>query len=213
MPTNLKKGRDYELNDEYLNAGIKFWREEKPWWGQDLNNGLYKHLASLRSKGFTEEWWKTILGILRQWVALRPKSKQFIRERGRVRLQILASEYQLLISKCAGKMPNITLLEWSDVEPLFSAAKEIKGVPSPVFASKFCHFMLPGVFPIVDNEVLGGCESYQAYWELCQKLWKETKNKDVLIKLLTEQIGNEVISDYPWPTKIFELCLIGYRVQ
>jgi hypothetical protein len=128
-------------------------------------------------------------------------------------MQRIATEYQKLINKCQGKTPNITFLKWSDVEPLFLVAKEIKGVPSPVFASKFCHFMLPGVYPIVDNEVLGGCKSYQVYWKICKKLWNETKNKDALIKLLSKQIGKGVISGYPWPTKVFELCLIGYRAR
>ena len=96
-----------------------------------------------------------ILGILRQWVALRPYSKQYIRERGLVRMQTLKTNYQGLINKSS----DITKLTWSDAEPLFSVAKEIKAVPSPVFASKFCHFMLPAIYPIVDNEVLGGCKN------------------------------------------------------
>jgi len=201
------------VNKANLNAGIRFWLEEKPRWGRDFHNSFYKHLGELGANGLTEQWWKTIPDILWEWVAIRPMTKLFIRERGRDRLSDLATGYKQLLSKCKAKTPKNILLKWEDVELLFTVAKKIKGVQSPVFASKLCHFIAPGVFPVIDQEVLGGSNNYKDYWQHCKMLWQEVNDKNSLMKILSNTIGNGVISDYPYTTKITELCLIGERTS
>jgi len=201
----------YELTPGYINNGIKFWLEKKPRWGRDFHNQLYKHFAKIQSNGFTNEWWEEMIKILWGWVAIRPKTKQFIRERGKSRLADLTLGHQHIVDKCAGKTPSNLLVEWKDIEPFFITAQSIKDVSSPVFASKLCHFILPSVFPVIDQEVLGGSKSYQDYWQFCKDLWLTTKDTDELIKILANKIGDNITPNYPWTTKIVELCLTGQR--
>lgn len=203
----------YELSTDNFNAGIDFWLQKKPRWGRDFHNGLYNHLAEMSLNGFTDEWWEEMIKILWEWVAIRPKTKRFVHERGRARLVDLTKAYKHIVNKCAGKTPSNLLVEWKDIEPLFITAQSIKDVSSPVFASKLCHFILPSVFPVIDQEVLGGSKSYQDYWQFCKNLWLTTKDTDKLIKILTSKIGDNVAPSYPFTTKIVELCLIGRRYQ
>jgi hypothetical protein len=49
---------------------------------------------------------------------------------------------------------DITGVTWAQVggfANLVGEIKPMKGLASPVFTSKFCHFLLPKVFPVVDN--------------------------------------------------------------
>jgi hypothetical protein len=96
---------------------------------------------------------------------------------------------------------------------------EIKDVRSPVFTSKFCHFLLPQVFPVVGNRAMGNramgnrFPTYQSYFECAQAEWLSTPEptQTRLSTALDGLIGAERISRYPTTSKIAELCLIGRR--
>jgi hypothetical protein len=87
--------------------------------------------------------------------------------------------------------------------------------PSPVFTSKFCHFLLPSVFPVVDRQAVGGgWRTYQDYFKYVQDVWNTTKppTRNALTAALTKAIGStQLYSGYPMVTKIVELRLIGRR--
>ena len=87
--------------------------------------------------------------------------------------------------------------------------------PSPVFTSKFCHFLLPRVFPVVDGEGLGNkWSTYEAYFRFAQAEWSGTDaaTRNELSGTLTDLIqatGAEVFSGFPMGNKIVELRLMG----
>jgi hypothetical protein len=87
--------------------------------------------------------------------------------------------------------------------------------PSPVFTSKFCHFLLPRIFPVVDNAAVGGgWRTYGAYYKFVQNEWHETDAaaRGDLIAALKNEIGqNRIFSEFPMITTIVELRLIGRR--
>ena len=85
---------------------------------------------------------------------------------------------------------------------------------SPVFASKFCHFLLPRVSPVVDNEGLGNrWSTYEKYFRRVQGEWATTELADrtALITMLTGRIEATGASVFPGPfvNKVVELRLIG----
>lgn len=50
--------------------------------------------------------------------------------------------------------------------------------PSPVFTSKFCHFLVPRVFPVVDNEAMKNTHTYEGYFRYVQDQWALTAPDD-----------------------------------
>jgi hypothetical protein len=68
------------------------------------------------------------------------------------------------------------------------------GSPSAVFTSKFCHFLLPRVFPVLDNVGLGGArQTYESYFKSVQNEWMRTSavTRHALITELTDLIKAE----------------------
>jgi hypothetical protein len=43
-----------------------------------------------------------------------------------------------------------------------------------VFPSKFCHFLLPRIFPVVDNRAASGSPTYEKYFNLIKRTWEIT---------------------------------------
>lgn len=88
-------------------------------------------------------------------------------------------------------------------------------VGSAVSTSKFCHFLLPRVFPVIDNAALGASgKIYEAYFRRVQDEWAETDAaaRDALIAELTQAIetrGRALSPGFPLVNKIVELRLIG----
>jgi hypothetical protein len=109
---------------------------------------------------------------------------------------------------------DIRTATWSGVEPFVAIVNEIKGVKSPVFSSKLCHFLLPPVFPVIDNREMGlpYC-SYGEYFSAAQREWSETAGpvQAALRNALEKRIGPGMRSDYPQVAKIVEISLIGRR--
>jgi hypothetical protein len=72
---------------------------------------------------------------------------------------------------------DISTVTWSEVEAFPDEMAKINPtrVPSPVFTSKFCHFLLPRVFPVVDNAAIGGrWQTYGDYFKFVQDEWNTT---------------------------------------
>ena len=200
------------LTEVNLETGLKVWKGKN--WPLDLNNGLYIQLTELRVNGLDEHWWKPIVNHLSVWIANRPKSKKFIYARGIERLQELNGEYERILAACDNLEPNLETTSWETLSPLFAVANSIKGVDSPVFGSKLSHFIFPSAFPVIDNEVIGvDTKDYKPYWNYCYKQWTGSRRKQRLIERLKTIVGNEASLNYPWPTKITELCIIGNKLR
>jgi hypothetical protein len=103
--------------------------------------------------------------------------------------------------------------EWEDVRTFTEVVAQLKPTTSPVLTSKFCHFQLPKVFPIVDNWAMGGSRSYAAHFALVQGVWAATapRTRRSLINRLRAEIGTGSYGGYPWTNKVVELGLIGRR--
>lgn len=108
---------------------------------------------------------------------------------------------------------------WDEVKAFPDEVAKIKpmktGRPSAVFTSKFCHFLLPKVFPVVDNAGLARARrTYESYFRSVQDEWAstDTATRHALIAELTiviETEGRAVYAGFPLINKIVELRLIG----
>lgn len=197
---------------ENLTNGIREWRTHKNWW-QDFDNALYIELKEGRAKGFDADYLELLIKHLVDWKALRPRTKAFIRERGLERLPRLKKEFENIITSYPLSQTDMGNIRWESIHKLFYTAWEIKDVNSPVFASKMCHFLMPRVFMVIDNEFIGVNEPYEMYWKRCQSAWVKCEEKDKYVEILKSEIGENVILDYPWATKITELCINGMKKQ
>jgi hypothetical protein len=77
--------------------------------------------------------------------------------------------------------------------------------------------LLPPVFPVVDNEALGGTwPSYESYFRFVQDEWAKTSpatrtELEAAVKTLIEATGATTFAGFPLVNKIVELRLIGRR--
>ncbi len=84
-----------------------------------------------------------------------------------------------------------------------------------MFTSKFCHFLLPRILPVVDNEGLGNrWSTYEGYFRHVQdeRSTNAPAIREDLIDALTGQIeatGAEPFFGFPMVNKIVELWLMG----
>jgi len=202
---------------EEFAAGIAFWKGRGAW-PADLHNADYVRWAAENPGGnFTLAWWEGFLPTLHAWRATRPKSGTELTERFlecRERLSAAWAE------ACSPHLDaDISSVKWERVCAFPGVVAEIKVLKerSPVFPSKFCHFLLPRVFPVVDDEGLGNrWRTYEAYFRCVQEEWAATDpaTREELVqtvKALIEQTGQQVFSGFPMTNKIVELRLIGRR--
>jgi hypothetical protein len=90
----------------------------------------------------------------------------------------------------------------------------VKLTRSPVFRSKFCHFLFPKVFPVADNRAMGsGGRAYEDHFNRVRELWRSAPQEDLkaLLQKHFERQGADMFSGFPVANKIVELCLIGRR--
>ena len=112
---------------------------------------------------------------------------------------------------------DISEVSWEQIAAFPMEVEKIKPTksPSPVFTSKFCHFLLPKVFPVVDNEGLGNrWLTYERYFKFVQAVWESTDFVDqsrleAELSRLIESAGQRVSPRFPMKNKIVELRLIG----
>lgn len=197
------------LTVEELKAGIAYWRKAD--WPQDLHNDFYPRMADANPNGvFNQEWWDPFLNVLSQWIATRPRSHTDLTERAQARFQLLSDTW---VESIAPHLNNdIGELEWQQIAAFPTLVAEIKDVSSPVFASKFCHFLAPAIFPVIDNEAMGNpFPTYEAYFTTGRTLWVDTDpaTQETLVSTLTREIGEPLCAGYPLKTKLIELCLTG----
>lgn len=191
-----------------LRRGIKRWP-----WTCDFHNDVYRQMSRERAQGLTADWWKQTLDRLRRWGATRPVKVSTIDKRVRRRLACLEEQYRHLQGS------SLSDASWDDLQDLYELAESAKplksGRESVVFATKLCHFILPQVFVVVDRKFAPGIsKSYAEHWQACHDAWCRAKQKRELQKLLQQAIdrgGGRMFREYPWKTKIVELCVIGTK--
>lgn len=195
-----------------LRSGLDWWRSESRW-GSDLMNGEYGEIFADRNLGILNGWWGKAVDRLGRWIAYRgrtkPNSKEEITARGTTRLDRIAEVYEALTAKCSGE-PCLADYSWEEVEPLYSLAFAVK--PSPVFAGKMCHFLLPNIFIVMDNWATDTFD-YEIYWRGMRDAWCGFDSKEAARTMLTDAIEptHEIHVQYPVETKIIELCHIGQK--
>lgn len=200
--------------DEF-DRGVVFWRTRDTW-PCDFHNEAYQVWDRLNPNGdFTPAWWSGFLPRLQAWIATRPFSGAILTAHFMRQATELGEAWQ---KACVPyRERDITTVHWDQVKAFPIAVGKIKPTktPSPVFTSKFCHFLLPRVFPVVDNEGLGNrWPTYEAYFGFVQQTWQATDPVtlgDLVVRMTTavEATGREVFSGFPMVNKITELCLMG----
>jgi hypothetical protein len=150
-----------------LADGLAFWDSRR--WGKDLGNADYETWVKENPHGtFTLEWWKPFLRRLNRWKATRGWDDGTVLTS---RFVSCRAELSTVWTEACEPFldDDITSVTWEQVSafPILVATIKPTRSHSPVFASKFCHFLLPRVFPVVDNEGLGNrWSTYQGYFQL-----------------------------------------------
>ncbi len=196
-----------------LADGLAFRRSRG--WASDVGNADYEKWATQNPNGnFNLAWWQQYqLPRLSRWRAIRPYSGAELTSRFTQSATALSAAWRVA---CAPYLErDITSVTWEEVMAFPNEAGKIKPgkAPSPVFTSKFCHFLLPRIFPVVDREAVGGgWRTYQTYFNYVQYEWNTTEpsTRADLVTALTEATGSkQLYSGYPVVNKIVELRLIG----
>jgi hypothetical protein len=194
-------------------AGLNYWVNSTRW-PRDLQNSDYTRWRTSNSDGtFLTAWWNPFLRELGQWRANRPKSYAFITQRFNASTPALAGAWKTSCAPYLGR--EITQVTWQKVAGFPAVVAPLKGVASPVFTSKFCHFLLPKVFPVVDNAAMGNrWPDYATYFQVVQNEWAATSPnlQTAFTAAVTAQVqstGQALSPDFPIVNKAVELCLIG----
>jgi hypothetical protein len=200
-----------------LRDGIAYWHSRS--WPADLHNACYDEWARQNPHGnFTIEWWDQYqLPRLRRWIATRPVSGAVLTERFKSSMEALAIAWREACLPCLDQ--DITAVSWDKIRSFPDEVAKIKPMksdaPSAVFTSKFCHFLLPRVFPVIDNAALGASgNTYEAHFGRVQDEWARTDAaaRDALIAELTQAIetpGRTISPGFPKVNKLIELRIIG----
>lgn len=201
-----------------LADGVAFWRNLTGW-PDDFHNADYGEWARQRPDGnFTIDWWcRYQLPRLRRWIATRPSSGEVLTARFLDRAAALGTAWEEACVPHLGD--DISAVTWAEVQAFSDATagiKPMKYAPSAVFTSKFCHFLLPKIFPVVDTVALGGWQTYETYFKHVQAEWESTDEAtahDLRAELtrLIEMNGQPVCPEFPMINKIVELRLISRR--
>jgi hypothetical protein len=197
-----------------LDNGI-FWWKTKKLWGPDLGNSEYEDIYRVREHGLTTDWWKETVPRLARWRAFRGptgiNSAEKVRAAGSDVLHELDAAFAHVCSR-AGE-PALSEVRWEDIAPLYEIAFQIRWprrrLASPVFPSKMCHFILPRVFPVVDNEATGFFD-YEFYWRGMQDEWRRFTESEKAKDRIRKEIGPAIHPLYPLECRIIELSHIGY---
>jgi len=197
--------------------GIEVWRTHANW-RQDFHNGEYQRWAREFPHGdFSLGNFGPMARTLRAWQAPRPITDATIRERYANVISELNGAWKQSIEPVLGE--DISTVRWEQIEAFTDVVSQIKPgrKPSAVFTSKFCHFLVPSVFPVVDNAALGlGTKPYRESFRAVQDIWVATPQllREQLTDALRDQIllrGGPLYDAYPFANKIVELRLIGRR--
>jgi hypothetical protein len=202
------------LDQSELDAGFGFWGTTK--WPADFHNAFYRTMQEANPLGaFDMRWWSAFFPVLRDWSATRTRQAGHRRSDYDERVEALLPQMiDAWHGGCAEYLNHdIADADWARLEPFASLVGRIKLTGSPVFTSKFCHFLLPQVFPVVDTRAMGNpFRSYRDYFEFAKHEWAATP-PDTQAALETDLRAAvpAMIPNYPVKTKLIELCLIGRR--
>ncbi len=194
-----------------FDEGVRYWGTTS--WPCDFHNDFYRQMTEQNPQGkFDAPWWNSFLKELARWKATRGKGKthRYLTARTHARFEALSQAWSTGCEPNLGK--DISVVTWNQVEVFADTVAEIKDVRSPVFTSKFCHFLLPQVFPVVDNRAMGNrLSTYRSHFEFVQNEWISTPEatRASLCARLDRLIGAGKIRTYPTTNKVAELCLIG----
>jgi hypothetical protein len=198
-----------------LAAGVAFWRKRP--WPADFHNADYAEWARQDPHGnFTLSWWHDIqLPRLQEWIAARGATHADLTARFTEHAATVSAAWE---EACVPhRDDDVSTVTWDEVKAFPTEVALIKPTKtsSPVFASKFCHFLLPSIFPVVDNEGLGNrWRTYEDYFKCIQDEWRSASpatQTDLITELtrLVEAEGGQVFAGFPMVNKIVELRLIG----
>jgi hypothetical protein len=197
-------------------AGVRWWRT-KTGWPSDFHNADYEVLAAQNPDGaFQDDWWAGFLPRLTLWRALRPFSRAEVTDLLVANRDDLAGAWHQACASVRDK--DITGVTWDQVREFPEVVARLKPTSSPVFPSKFCHFLLPRIFPVFDNLAVGGSRNYERYFNLIKGTWEVTPAdlQASLIAELTQLVEDDGRSPlyvgFPMTTKITELALIGRKL-
>lgn len=196
--------------DEF-EKGVGFWRRQG--WPIDFHNCFYRsHVPAIQPTDgvFDDEWWGRFYPVLQDWSATRRGGgRSAMTVRAQLEFEALTACWQEMQPHLRG---DVTTVSWEVVREFTQHVAVIKGVSSPVFTAKFCHFLRPCVFPVVDNLAMGNpFKTYERHFRAVQSLWSETE-PEIGIEMkrrLTALIGPEVHERFPWECKLVEIALIG----
>jgi len=199
-----------------LQAGIAFWRTKLDVnWPADFHNADYKEWTT-EKRDFSDAWWTPFLQRLQGWKAIRPATYAEVTARFVERRDALSLAWAAHCAPYRGlDIAGVTWAQVGGFADLVGEIKPMKGLASPVFTSKFCHFLLPMVFPVVDNEGSGNrWPRYQQHFNHAQSLLASTPDdtRAALIAAMTEAVasaGAKPDAEFPMVNKIVELRLIG----
>lgn len=202
-----------------LRAGAAFWRTTN--WPRDFHNSDYERWFQENPKGdFTTEWWNRFLKKqLHPWIATRGDTHAAITARFLQNAAALRESWQTVCASHLAHDHDISAVTWEEIRPFPDLVAKLKPTrnPSLVFTSKFCHFLLPKIFPVGDNLVLGvGQWPYERYFRHVQRervsngVVTQTELVAELTRLIEDR-GSRVYSRFPMINKIAELRIIGRR--
>lgn len=198
------------LTVQELRAGIRYWP-----WSRDLHNQFYRDIASCFDGNFDDAWWDCVWGPLYKWRATRGGgTKRAMQARAQKLYPRLNEEWGRHCVPLLKSGADLESVKWDEVAPFADLVTQIKNVRSPVFTSKLCHFLLPRVFPVVDNRAMGNpYRTYADYFAAARTEWLDTPApvQKQLRSVLGTRIGSQMNRDYPEVSKIVELCFIGRR--
>lgn len=181
-------------------------------WPGDFGNSQYSAWTTTMPQGdFDVGKWPEMLRTLRAWIATRPVSGEVITSRFMERRDRLREAWRDCIKPLVTR--DLSSVEWGEVEPFVEVVGEIKPTKSAsaVFSSKFCHFLVPAVFPLVDRDFVGiGHRPYEEVFEAMRSSWTSTPPnvRTELVAYLTSRIeasGATPIPGYPYACRITEL--------
>jgi hypothetical protein len=197
-----------------LRAGFDTWRDFG--WPDDLHNAFYlDELPRVQPQDgvFDDGWWGEMWPLLWDWKAARAGGGRLVMgNQAHMQFGRLHEFWMSLGSRRSAL--DLSQVKWDRVEQLPAIAAEIKRLkhPSPVFPSKFSHFLIPKVFPVIDRAAMGlPYRDYSRYFAAAQSEWASTdeRTRTDLRTALRERVGAELCEDYPVTCKLVEISMMG----
>jgi len=192
-----------------FDRGVEYWFEVG--WPRDFHRSFYTEIAAANPRGaFDDVWWAGFLPVLRAWRATRPRGSDYLTARARARFAGLSRTWASALQPHLGS--DVNDVEWRELTAFPALVAEIKNMDPPTFTSKFCHFLAPALFPVVDGAAMGSpFATYAACYAAYQREWRLTDERirRELTLRMRELIGAPLTDAFPMKNKVIELCLIG----